>query len=538
MSSPISQEQIKAYPAFWGMAYRQLRGHQYGFIGTRDVPTRHRPFLMFPLMKKSRVKGYKKSRQAGVSENSVTETLWMLDQHAINAVYTFPSPKQVEDFSNTRIKTALTDSQDNSLERLMGDPQNVTLRKIGKGYLYLRSATNAKLGEGIDADLVVFDEIDRMRRNVGVAFKESLSSSRFGWHREVSTPTLPNRGVDELWKKANQWHWFVKCEACGKEQVLFYPDNILELRDIPAYEKIIPPGSYTFCCSHCKSEKINRWDGKWRLTRRVPSDDHDCFQINQLMCNWISADQIMQKKRDYRFPQLFWNYVLGLEYASDNILITEAHMLRCIDTGLYNGVGRSSHYVRYSVGIDWGNLSWAVVFGMKEDGRVDLLNILMVEDSPEPLASTKQIAEFIRPFDPDIIVADTGYGKDRIAYLMKHFPERVYGCSYSQNAKAIEPRFTESSHSVTVDRTAWLKGTAQEYREAKIRMPSAERIPLIPEYIKQMITSVVMLEEDDDGNIVERIEETGDDHFFHASGYGLMGFTYFGGGSDFGFEFV
>jgi|GEM_PF-4028336 len=32
-----------------------------------------------------------------------------------------------------------------------------------------------------------------------------------------------------------------------------------------------------------------------------------------------------------------------------------------------------------------------------------------------------------------------------------------------------------------------------------------------------------MLEEDDEGNIVERVVETGDDHFFHASGYGLMG---------------
>jgi len=489
-------------------------------------------------MRKSKVKGYKKSRQAGVSESSVTETLWMLDNHAVNVVYTFPSPKQVEDFSNTRIKTALTDSQGNSLERLIGDPQNVTLRKVGKGYLYLRSATNAKLGEGIDADCVVFDEIDRMRRNIGVAFKESLSASKFGWVREVSTPTLPGRGVDELWQKANQWHWFVKCEACGKKQVLCYPDNILELKKVQPFERIIAPGSYDFCCSHCHSRKIDRWVGRWENTRKVASEEYDCFQINQLMCSWITADVIMQKKRDYRFPQLFWNYVLGLEYASDNILLTEAHMLRCIDTALYNGVGRNSRYVRYSVGVDWGNLSWAVVYGMTSEGRVDVLNILMVEDTEEPLESTKQICNFIRPFDPDVIVADTGYGKDRVAHLIKEFPGRVFGCTYTGSAKTIEPKFTESSHSVSVDRTSWLKGTAQQYREAKVRIPSAERIPLIPEYIKQMCTSVVMLEEDDDGNIQERIEETGDDHFFHASGYGLMGFELFSGGTDFDFDFV
>lgn len=537
MIPEITQEQIKAYPAFWGMNFRNIRGRRYGFFGTPEFPHAHRPFLFFPLLKKSKVKGYKKSRQAGVSENSVTETLWMLDNHNVNIVYTFPSPKQVEDFSNTRIKTALTDSQGNALEVLMGDPQNVTLRKVGKGYLYMRSATNPKLGEGIDADCVVFDEIDRMRRNVGIAFKESLSASKFGWERQISTPTLPGRGIDELWQKANQWHWFVKCPACGHEQILRYPENILELHSVAPYEKIIPPGSYAYCCSKCHSPKIDRWHGIWRLTKKVPSDEHDCFHINQLMCAWITADQIMQKKRDYRFPQLFWNYVLGLEYASDNILITEAHMLRCIDTALYNGVGRSSRYVRYSVGIDWGNLSWATVFGITTEGRTDLINIFMAEDTDEPLESTKRIEEFIRPFDPDVIVADTGYGKDRIAHLIKAFPGRVFGCTYTENAKSIEPKFVESSHSVTVDRTAWLKGTAQQFREAKIRIPSAERVPLLPEYIKQMTTSVVMLEEDDDGNIVERVEETGDDHFFHASGYGLMGFEFLGE-SEFSFDFV
>ena len=114
----------------------------------------------------------------------------------------------------------------------------------------------------------------------------------------------------------------------------------------------------------------------------------------------------------------------------------------------------------------------------------------------------------------------------------------LYMLAYAQNAKAIKPKFTEGSNSVTVDRTSWLKGTAQEFRDAKIRIPSAERVPLIPQYIKQMTCSVVMLEEDDDGNIVERVEETCDDHFFHASGYGLMGFQYFGGESDFDFDFV
>jgi hypothetical protein len=51
---------------------------------------------------------------------------------------------------------------------------------------------------------------------------------------------------------------------------------------------------------------------------------------------------------------------------------------------------------------------------------------------------------------------------------------------------------------------------------------------------------VTVLEEQDDGTIKERVEETGDDHFAHATGYALMGFEYkeLKGGSDFSFDFL
>ncbi len=534
----MTNDFFKKSAAAWGVNNRMIRGEPYGFIDYK-VPHHHRPFLMMPLMIQPRVKGYKKSRQAGVSENSVTESLWALDKFPVNVVYTFPSPKQVEDFSNIRVKDALTGSQDGCLARMMGDPQNVTLRKLGKGAMYLRSSTNPKLGEGVDADLVVFDEIDRMKRGVGIAFKESLSASKFGWQRELSTPTLPGRGIDELWQKSNQMHWFVKCEACGQEQILKYPDNILEIKRVPPHEKIIPKGSYEFCCSKCKSTRINRWDGFW--VAAYPSrTDYVCFQINQLMCVWISADEIMQKKKDYRFPQLFWNYVLGETYASDNILLTDHILNVCTDTDLQAQIVRTSRYVYISVGIDWGSYNWAVVYGMRADGIKELIGLLITEDSKEPLESTKKIEDFIRSFKPDIIVADWGYGKDRVTYLVKKFPGRTYGCTYADESRMVKPRFSDEASTVSVDRTAWLKGMSHEFREMRVAIPDIEHQPLMDTYWAHMKSLVTMLEEDDDGTIKEKVEETGDDHFAHATGYSFMGFEYreLKGGGDFSFDFL
>ena len=522
-------------PAVWGVYHRRLRQQSYVFEDYNN-PFRHRPFLILPLLIKPRNKGYKKSRQAGVSENAVTETLWALDQHPINVVYTFPSPKQVEDFSNTRFKPALIDSKRDYLKSIMGDPQNVTLRKIGKGYLFLRSSSNPNLGEGIDADMVVFDEIDRMRANVGIAFKESLSSSKFGWVREVSTPTLPNKGIDIFWQKSNQMLWQVKCEACGKWQPLEYPKNIKQLKEDPPYSKLVEPGTYAFCCSKCKSEKIDRWNGRW-----VPTysgrPDHVCFQINQLMCVWITADQIMQKKKDYRFLQLFYNYVLGETYAADNILLDQRHLEGCMDPELRYEVARTPRYSKIVVGIDWGNLNWCVVYGISESGVPSLLNLKMAEDNSEPLGSAKEIEKFIAPFKPDIIVADWGYGKDRVTYLSKQFPGRVYGCTYLRDARSLAPRFSETTNTVNVDRTGWLKGLASQFRDKKVRVPVPDQLPLLDIYAKQMTTSVLMHEEDDDGEIKERVDNIGDDHFYHATGYAFMGME-FGSGGSFSFDFL
>ena len=525
--------------AIWGIDNRMIRGAPYGFIDY-DNPHRHRPFLMLPLSVQPRVKGYKKSRQAGVSESSVTESLWMLDQFPVNVVYTFPSPKQVEDFSNIRIKEALTGSRAGCLELMMGEPQNVTLRKLGQGALYLRSSTNPKLGEGIDADAVVFDEIDRMKRGVGIAFKESLSASKFGWQREVSTPTLPGRGIDELWQKSNQMHWYVKCQACGHEQRLVFPDNIIEINHVPPHEKIVPKGSYEFCCSKCRSIKIDRWNGIWIPT--YPSRvDYACFHTNQLMCVWISADEIMQKKKDYRFPQLFWNYVLGETYASDNILLTDHILDICTDVELRPQIIRMSKYAYITVGIDWGTFNWCTVWGLRSDtGKKELIGLLVTEDSKEPLESTKLIENFIRPFKPDVIVPDWGYGKDRVTYLVKQFPGRVYGCTYASESRMVKPRFSDEGSTVSVDRTAWLKGMSHEFREQKVAIPDIDHQPLMGTYRSHMKSLVTMLEEEDDGTIKERIEETGDDHFAHATGYGLMGFEYREqkGGGKFAFDFI
>jgi hypothetical protein len=104
----------------------------------------------------------------------------------------------------------------------------------------------------------------------------------------------------------------------------------------------------------------------------------------------------------------------------------------------------------------------------------------------------------------------------------------------------VNPRFSDEANTVSVDRTGWLKGMSHEFREQRVAIPCEDHQSLMPTYRSHMKSLVTMLEEQDDGTIKERIEETGDDHFAHATGYGLMGFEYqeLKGGSGFSFDFL
>lgn len=187
--STLSPEQIldmesKRRPSIWSQRHTKLRGRSYRFERVNPdgsllldpkMMNLQRKFLQQPLDDQHEWKSFQKSRQCGASENHVRETLWFADTHPhTKQVYVFPTFDQVADFSKTRIEEVMKDSP--YLMRRMGiDPltrkklpgedivDNVRLRRVGRSFIFFRSGHTPKAGEGIDCDIVYFDEIDRMK---------------------------------------------------------------------------------------------------------------------------------------------------------------------------------------------------------------------------------------------------------------------------------------------------------------------------------------------------------------------------------------
>jgi len=582
-SSDILHYQIQKRPSIWAQYYTKLRGKPYRFEqrlpdGSLDLRRPHeiprtdkniglrgqRQFLQQPLDDQHPHKTMQKSRQCGASENEVRETLWFSDTHPYTKqAYVFPTFDQVADFSKTRIEAVMKDSP-YVRERMGLDPvtgkkrpgedvvDNVRLRRMGEdSWIFFRSGHTPKAGEGIDVDKVTFDEIDRMHPNVMIAFNETLTSSAYGWRRDVSTPSLPGVGVNATFKDSDQQHWFMKCPHCGTWMTLIhdFPRNVVELpkdsRGLPnhslhlSYPFIQETDTHAYICLKCKNfvSDETRINGIWRPLYPYKTRIRG-YQISQLICPWISATELMRKKDDYKLEQLFENYVIGRPYLGDNIMITRSDIMRCVDRSLKSPYDLRRDNV--GQGVDWGNQSWGVN-GMKDPDNpeiVILLDIWTIEDRNTLVDENGRFdnphvritAEKMREWQVRRGVFDAGYGKDRNWELKQDFPSKVFSCFYpslsTDITKRMEDQWNEDDGTVNVDRTITLKIMAKMFRDGKIKIPEwVANSPHFETFIKHLTNLVLVRDiETDDKTKKEVIKERigtlpGGDHFAHAMNY-------------------
>ncbi len=531
--SKVSPDEFSAAVAqnnalVWTKKYRVLRGKPMRFVDFSD-PHRHRPFLEMPLSFEARHKTAVKPRQIGYSEISLSEVEFNADtKPGTKWLYSFPRDRQLQRFSKTRITPSIDESP-YLKSRTKGGQDNVYLKQIGNSFIVLTSAWDPEMGEGTDADGVYFDEKDRMRPKIETAFEESLSSSRYRYRRDISTPTLPGRGVDETFQQSTQFYWFVKCKSCGARQYLERA-NIFEVKRVPLGATNFEDGSYEYRCTRCKDGELDRWNGVW--VPKYANKDIAGWSLSQLMCVWISADDIMRKRLKYKHEDLWVRYVLGQPYSEGGGLCSFDHVMACAVDPSYNRLcsSRPNGIRAVAAGIDWGTLNWVVIMGVSLTGRLYILDLQVFADTKEPLEQVQKILAYLSNWNPDIVTADFGYGKDRNPVLLKVYGDRFFACHYpntEDTTSSLEPKWNLADHTVTAHRSTALKQTAYLFRNKGIVVPGPGSSGSVESQVKILgehwSNCQTVRDEEDDGTIVERIESAGPDHYAHATTYARLG---------------
>jgi hypothetical protein len=250
-------------------------------------------------------------------------------------------------------------------------------------------------------------------------------------------------------------------------------------------------------------------------------------------------------KRQFTYPskQLFINYVIGEPYSSSGLIIVDEDVLASISLPSWKHI-RTSDYAFISVGIDWGATNWMIVLGMTHSGRLELLNIYWAEDNPNvPLQPVNIFASYLRAFQPDIIVADAGYGADRNTFLLTQFPKAMYACQWttikdSYARSKFVNTWNERSREVMVDKTTVMQRTLHKVKGRLIGVPPMDE--KVATYLKHL-KNVRIMDMEDSGIVYQVATRIGPDHLGCALTYGLVGvdkLNEYGTAPQFGFDFI
>jgi phage terminase large subunit GpA-like protein len=214
------------------------------------------------------------------------------------SLYLFPSRADVHDFGRGRFNPLINDNPE--LARHVVDTDTQTIKRIGRAMLYMRGARSTTKIQGlkrsstalksIPVDRTVFDESDEMAPDMIDLALERMSHSELKEEIYLSTPTIPDYGVDRLFQRSDQRHWFIKCHKCGGE-------TCLEL-EFPACLEELADGRVIRLCQRCRDREIHPRDGHWRALYPNKAVDMVGWRISQLNSVYVDPAKILQLFRD------------------------------------------------------------------------------------------------------------------------------------------------------------------------------------------------------------------------------------------------
>ncbi|MFC1573213.1 phage terminase large subunit family protein [Candidatus Eisenbacteria bacterium] len=438
-------------------------------------------------------------------------TVWALLRsiHAclsgLSVLYLFPTRSDVIDFSKSRVGPLLADNA--FLARMMSDTDTAGLKRIGEAFLYLRGMQSTVGLKSVPADMLVFDELDEAPPNAKAMAMERLAHSDYKRIVELSNPSLPDYGIDEMFVKSDQRHWTLKCPACGRwtAPVKAFPTKLGE------QVEIIRPredGSHYLACPECEAE-LDLAAGEW--VADFPDRSIHGYRISQLFSSKVDPGEILTEYRTTRFPDRFFNLKIGIPWADLERRLDAATVLALCGDDLMLEKAESGSF---AMGVDTGKLLHVVILqNTRRDEPHRLVHLAVCRDFEEldSLMKTFRVSRCVIDGLPETHATR--------AFANRH-GSRVFLCFFNETQRGT-PKWNEDEHIVQINRTEALDASRAAVREKKLVLP--RQAPLVEKFAHHMASDAKVLDEDEATGIKKyRYIKTGENHFSLACTYALL----------------
>jgi len=466
----------------------------------------------------------KKAAQMGYSETMLNVTFHALDQMHQDVLYVLPNTKpDATDFSAARFDTALEASK--YIARMFSNVKNVGHKRAGMNNLYIRGSRSRSAMKSIPAGVVILDEFEEFAEGVLPLVTERMSGQLLTMLWLISTPMVPNAGIDKEYNLSDQRHFMFKCPRCSRSTELIFPDCLVVTAESITDPKI--KGSHLIC-KECKGmlehkEKVEFLrDGWWEP---MNSDSEIAgFYINQLYSMAKAGQPVelamayLKSLIDAADEQEFWNSKMGMAHIVANAAVTDEH----INGALRDYVMGDPRYVNQdyitTMGIDVGGDCHYEIVQYMINKAVPSTDInFMAKARVLKVGKIKEFEDaipLIIHYKPAKIVIDDMPDTRAALKFARQFPQGLVSlCHYGQNANARE--ILDYGERITVNRTVWLDQSLGRFINGSIYIPKD-----IPQEYKNHVKALVRVyAKDAKGETQSFYKAAGRDHFGHARNY-------------------
>lgn len=268
-----------------------------------------------------------KSAQVGESVERIIKALWCAMYMKANIIYVLPTKNVVDDFVVPKVNPIIA-ANPHIKQLLKNDSKS--LKQIGDRFIYFSGAFSESAAIMKAADILILDELDRMKSTEIVnMFDSRLQASKMGVRKQglrwrLSNPSQIGFGVDALWKDSDMRYWFVECSHCKHKAWLdFSREEMYEGK----FSHYVDQERVIYACGSCNQEIYDqdRRNGEW--IAKNPERHRHGYWISQMMAPWVSAKRILEQKEESSID-FFYNFVLGKAYTPADMLIDRAAILR------------------------------------------------------------------------------------------------------------------------------------------------------------------------------------------------------------------
>lgn len=381
---------------------------------------------------------------------------------------------------------------------------------VGLKYLYgipfyargLESKTGVKT---ISADAAVYDEFDESDPSQVTQARQRLSFSNIKLERELSTPTIPDFGIDRRFQATDQCYFAFRCTSCSTW-------NILE-ENWPNCFKQDANGDYYRACKTCDKE-LDVSHGRWVKTAASPIRG---YHISQLYSPFKSPNEIMKDYQTTEFMSHFYNHVLGLPYLSASDRVTSEMILNLCDPMRQMQL---SCLTPTAMGVDVGSVLHVVV--LAQNGNSTKMLYCGEHKTFEELDS------LMLKFNCRNLVCDALPETRKVREMIARNPYKAWACFYSEHQKG-SYAWKEDERIVTVNRTESLDAGTLAVIEKRISFPQRNRH--IDTFASHCANIAKTVEEDKETGSKKHVyKKLGPDHYRHALNYAMIALSEMRGG--------